>query len=116
MRAARHGFLLQFISQCVARDTLYLFRMHTVCMQCNVQEFMLQVAKESVAVQVVQELRKECGGRDSTGRQRQSSAVAWSLQRYLIFAILSCIPGARACLSRRPLHGHLATIAYCLLP
>ncbi|EIE19955.1 hypothetical protein COCSUDRAFT_19015 [Coccomyxa subellipsoidea C-169] len=43
-------------------------------------------------VTVVQELRKECAGRDSQGRQREGSAVAWSLQRYLIFAILSCIP------------------------
>lgn len=46
-----------------------------------------------LAAQVVQELRKECAGRDGSGRLREGSAVAWSLQRYLIFAILSCIPG-----------------------
>ncbi|BDA51332.1 hypothetical protein COCOBI_18-2090 [Coccomyxa sp. Obi] len=43
-------------------------------------------------VTVVQELRKECAGRDANGRRREGTAVAWSLQRYLIFAILSCIP------------------------
>ena len=43
--------------------------------------------------QVVQELKRECAGRDSIGRRREGSAVAWSLQRYLIFAILACIPG-----------------------
>lgn len=31
-------------------------------------------------------------GRDAVGRQRSPVAVAWSLQRYLIFAILSCVP------------------------
>ena len=38
------------------------------------------------------ELRRECAGRDAAGRRRQDTAVAQSLQRYLIFAILSCIP------------------------
>ena len=40
----------------------------------------------------VQELRKECAGRTHLGSKRARSAVAWSLQRYLIFAILSSIP------------------------
>ncbi len=31
--------------------------------------------------------------RDSFGKQRSRQHVAWSLQRYLIFAILSCVPG-----------------------
>ncbi|CAL5226027.1 g8835 [Coccomyxa viridis] len=43
-------------------------------------------------VQVVKELRRECAGKDNLGRARSSPAVAWSLQRYLIFAILCCIP------------------------
>ncbi|GAB4819278.1 hypothetical protein N2152v2_006324 [Parachlorella kessleri] len=41
---------------------------------------------------VVQELRRECAGRDSLGRVRSPASVAWSLQRYLMFAILSCVP------------------------
>ena len=45
-------------------------------------------------LRVVAELRRECAARDSTGRLRRRSHVAWSLQRYLIFAILSCVPGA----------------------
>jgi hypothetical protein len=48
------------------------------------------------SAQVVQELKRECAGRDSIGRKREGSAVAWSLQRYLIFAILACIPGPPA--------------------
>ncbi len=44
-------------------------------------------------MQVVKELRRECAGKDNLGRARSSPAVAWSLQRYLIFAILCCIPG-----------------------
>lgn len=44
--------------------------------------------------QVVSELRSECAALDSQGRKRTGAAVAWSLQRYLIFALLSCIPGA----------------------
>ena len=40
----------------------------------------------------VQELRRECAGRNHIGSLRARSAVAWSLQRYLIFAILSSIP------------------------
>jgi hypothetical protein len=43
--------------------------------------------------QVVNELRLECAGKDAIGRARTPTAVAWSLQRYLIFAILCCIPG-----------------------
>lgn len=42
---------------------------------------------------VVAELKKECAARDSTGRLRRRSHVAWSLQRYLIFAVLACVPG-----------------------
>lgn len=45
-------------------------------------------------LKVVAELRKECAAKDSAGKQRSRSAVAWSLQRYLIFAILSCVPGS----------------------
>ena len=43
-------------------------------------------------LQTVQELRRECAGRNHLGALRPRSAVAWSLQRYLIFAILSSIP------------------------
>ncbi|KAL4451998.1 hypothetical protein ABPG75_007660 [Micractinium tetrahymenae] len=39
-----------------------------------------------------EELRRECAALDSTGRRRSDAAVAWSLQKYLIFAILSCVP------------------------
>ena len=42
---------------------------------------------------MVNELRLECAERDNIGRKRTGAAVAWSLQRYLIFALLSCIPG-----------------------
>ena len=38
------------------------------------------------------ELRMECAALDVGGRRRSEASVAWSLQRYLIFAILSCIP------------------------
>ncbi|KAK9843821.1 hypothetical protein WJX81_007539 [Elliptochloris bilobata] len=41
---------------------------------------------------VVNELRSECAARDSIGRKRTGAAVAWSIQRYLILALLSCIP------------------------
>lgn len=47
--------------------------------------------------QVVNELRLECAGKDIIGRGRSPAAVAWSLQRYLIFAILCCIPGEDVC-------------------
>ena len=47
-----------------------------------------------MCLQVVNELRLECAGKDDIGRARSPAAVAWSLQRYLIFAILCCIPGA----------------------
>lgn len=40
----------------------------------------------------VDELRRECAGYDSIGRRRSDTAVAWALQRYLIFAILACVP------------------------
>ncbi len=43
-------------------------------------------------LRTVQELRKECAGRNHLGSKRARSAVAWSLQCYLIFAILSSIP------------------------
>lgn len=39
-----------------------------------------------------EELRRECAALDSIGRRRSDAAVAWSLQKYLIFAILSCVP------------------------
>lgn len=43
-------------------------------------------------LQVCAELRLECAARDPNGRHRKPSAVAWSLQRYLVFSILSCVP------------------------
>ncbi|KAL4424494.1 hypothetical protein ABPG77_006803 [Micractinium sp. CCAP 211/92] len=43
-------------------------------------------------LELCQELRHECAALDSTGRRRSEAAVAWSLQKYLIFAILSCVP------------------------
>lgn len=43
-------------------------------------------------LQLCSELRRECAGRDSSGRRRTDGAVAWSLQRYLVFAIFSCVP------------------------
>lgn len=55
----------------------------------------LPCCQAHVRKQVVQELKRECAGKDSQGRLREGSAVAWSLQRYLVFAILSCIPGAQ---------------------
>eukprot|EP00877_Chromochloris_zofingiensis_P012617 jgi/Chrzof1/7609/Cz02g30040.t1 len=41
---------------------------------------------------VVRRLRAECAGLDHQGNKRSPAAVAHSIQRYLIFAILSCIP------------------------
>ena len=41
---------------------------------------------------VVDALREECAALDKDGRRRSPSAVAWSVQRYLIFGILSCVP------------------------
>lgn len=43
-------------------------------------------------LRTVQELQRECAGRNHQGAKRNRSAVAWSLQRYLIFAILSSTP------------------------
>ena len=41
----------------------------------------------------VEALREEAlAGRDAHGRLRSRRAVAWSLQQYLIFSILACIP------------------------
>ncbi len=48
----------------------------------------------------MEELRSECAALDSIGRKRKATAVAWSMQRYLIFALLSCIPGRPARLIR----------------
>ena len=41
---------------------------------------------------LVSRLKAECAGKDKSGRSRSDQQVALSLQRYLIFAILSCIP------------------------
>ena len=41
----------------------------------------------------MQELRRECAGLDAEGEPRPRKEVAWSLQRYLLFAVLSCVPG-----------------------
>lgn len=41
---------------------------------------------------IVKELRKETGALLPDGNRREDKDIAWSLQKYLIFAILSCIP------------------------
>ena len=41
---------------------------------------------------VVEELRREAGAVNDRGRRRSDAAVAWSLQKYLMFAILACVP------------------------
>ncbi|KAK3253504.1 hypothetical protein CYMTET_37251 [Cymbomonas tetramitiformis] len=41
---------------------------------------------------VVETLRRECSPRTKTGKRRTATAIAWSIQRYLIFSILSCVP------------------------
>jgi hypothetical protein len=41
---------------------------------------------------IVSELRKETGALLPDGSRRGNKDIAWSLQKYLIFAILSCIP------------------------
>lgn len=38
------------------------------------------------------ELRQECAALNHLGKRRTDAAVAASLQRYLIFAIFSCVP------------------------
>lgn len=75
------------------------------------------------ATQVVNELRLECAGKDATGRARTPTAVAWSLQRYLIFAILCCIPGKplpilpdMACHKKKAMLPHVAVYIPCCVP
>ena len=41
---------------------------------------------------LVAELRTECAGLEGRGRARTPASVAWSLQKYLMFAILACVP------------------------
>lgn len=41
---------------------------------------------------IVSELKKETGALLPDGLRREDKEIAWSLQKYLIFAILSCIP------------------------
>lgn len=41
---------------------------------------------------IVNELKKECGALLLDGSRRDEKDIAWSLQKHLIFAILSCIP------------------------
>ena len=41
---------------------------------------------------VVEELRREAGAVNERGRRRSDAAVAWALQKYLMFAILACVP------------------------
>ena len=41
---------------------------------------------------LVQKLKNECSARTHLGQARSASAVAWSVQKYLIFGILSCVP------------------------
>lgn len=43
-------------------------------------------------LEVCAELRLECAALDERGRKRSPVAIACSLQRYLIFSILSCVP------------------------
>ena len=64
-------------------------------------------------MQVVNELRRECAGKDNLGRARTSPAVAWSLQRYLIFAILCCIPGIVIWLDLGRIPPRLASVSLC---
>jgi hypothetical protein len=47
-------------------------------------------------LRVCAELRLECAGRDQQGRRRAPEAVAWSLQRFLLFSILSSVPDRQA--------------------
>ena len=68
-------------------------------MQLLVYRVAVRVSDESMKwlewpeyLRTVQELRRECAGRNHNGAMRARTAVAWSLQRYLIFAILSSIP------------------------
>lgn len=44
-------------------------------------------------LEATEQLRLECAGRTHLGQYRRASAVAWSLQRFLIFAILTSVPG-----------------------
>ncbi|KAK3264030.1 hypothetical protein CYMTET_27204 [Cymbomonas tetramitiformis] len=41
---------------------------------------------------LVETLRLECSPRTKTGKRRTEIAIAWSIQTYLIFSILSCVP------------------------
>lgn len=41
---------------------------------------------------LVQKLKLECSPKYQLGSSRSKSAVAWSVQKYLIFGILSCVP------------------------
>lgn len=41
---------------------------------------------------LVQKLKLECSPKNYAGYKRSASAVAWSVQKYLIFGILSCVP------------------------
>jgi hypothetical protein len=41
---------------------------------------------------LVQRLKSECTAKNCLGQSRSASAVAWSVQKYLIFGILSCVP------------------------
>ena len=41
---------------------------------------------------LVQRLKSECSPKNHLGQSRSPSAVAWSVQKYLIFGILSCVP------------------------
>ena len=43
-------------------------------------------------LRVVESLRAECSSRTADGKLRSTTAIAWSIQTYLIFAILSCVP------------------------
>jgi hypothetical protein len=43
-------------------------------------------------IDLVRSLEDECAPRLHDGGARSDSAVAWSLQRYLIFGVLSCVP------------------------
>lgn len=65
---------------------------YCLCSSCEHAQY---ANNRTARVQAVDELRLECAALDGAGRRRTGASVAWSIQRYLIFALLSCIPGRR---------------------
>lgn len=62
--------------------------------QClsQIKTFSPQCFFDCLIMQLVQDLKQECAGLYSSGHKRPRHMVAWSLQTYLIFAILSSVP------------------------